>query len=88
MHDPEKNAPTKIDIAKVQSTLSQKQMNKIKYECDLLRKSVQDMVYLAPFLFCEDVTAANTIVVKETKIAEPEQEEEFEVNPYAHYYYP
>ena len=62
-HDPEKNAPVKLNISRIQQGLSKKQMTKIEYECDLLRVDVQKLVYMAPHLFNEGVTAANTVVI-------------------------
>lgn len=58
--DPNKYNPTKVDISKLKNGLSKLQMNKIAYECDLLRVDIERLIYLAPFLFIEGVTTANT----------------------------
>jgi hypothetical protein len=63
MMDKERYSPQKIDIKRIQSGLSVHQMTKIEYECDLLRMDVQKLLYVAPFLFCEGITASNTEVV-------------------------
>ena len=73
-HNPEKNAPVKINIERIKQGLSSRQMSKIKYECDLLRKDVQELLYVAPHLFTEGTTAANTTVIEEEK--KPEVSEE------------
>jgi hypothetical protein len=43
-------------------SLSKKQMSKIEYECNLLRITIQQLYVVAPHLFHEGVTAANTVV--------------------------
>ena len=40
--------------------LSEKQIKKIKYECDLLRMNIQQLYVVAPHLFVENITSANT----------------------------
>lgn len=40
--------------------LSKKQMDKIQYEAMLLRMSEQQLYVIAPHLFNENITAANT----------------------------
>jgi hypothetical protein len=40
--------------------LSQKQQSRIEYECNLLRVNAEQLYYIAPHLFHEGVTAANT----------------------------
>lgn len=42
--------------------LSKKQMSKIEYECNLLRITIQQLYVVAPHLFHEGITAANTVV--------------------------
>lgn len=73
--NPEKNSPRMFDLATVKNGLSEKQLSKIQYECDLLRIDLQNETHRAvaiiPFLFQEGITAANTKVIKEI-ISEPE----------------
>ena len=40
--------------------LSKKQVKRIKYECDLLKMSPQQLYVVAPHLFVENITSANT----------------------------
>ena len=82
-------APSKMDIKKINESLSKNQMGKILYECNLLRTTPQALTLIAPFLFNEGITAANTTITNppmETKITEQEQEitDEDEI----HYYNP
>lgn len=42
--------------------LSKKQMSKIEYECNLLRITIQQLYIVAPHLFHEGITAANTVI--------------------------
>lgn len=91
--NPEKNAPIKINLERIKLGLSQEQLQKIKYECDLLRKDIQELLYIAPHLFTEGVTAANTVVIKEKKKPEVVEEtlegfkpSEESQNPYGGYY--
>lgn len=42
--------------------LSKKQMSKIEYECNLLRITIQQLYVVAPHLFHEGITAANTVI--------------------------
>jgi hypothetical protein len=42
--------------------LSEKQLSRIKYECSLLRMAISELYIVAPHLFHEGVTAANTVV--------------------------
>lgn len=74
--NPEKNAPSKIDMARLKEGLSTNQMAKIKYECNLLGKDVQELLYLAPHLFTEGRTSAHTKVIEEVKVEEEVVEEE------------
>lgn len=62
--NPEKYAPRKIDPIKLKEGLSQKQMKRIAYECMLLKKDVQELLYIAPHLFNEGITSANTPVTE------------------------
>jgi hypothetical protein len=50
--------------------LSQKQISRIRYECQLLKRSPQELQVIAPWLFIEGVTAANTEVVEPAKVIE------------------
>lgn len=73
-YNPNKNDPKKITITGDSIKLSEKQLSRIKYEASLLRQNPQkpltmeQMLKIAPFLFIENITAANT----ETK-EEPEE---------------
>jgi len=88
MHNPEKNSPQKITLEKLRAGLSRKQENRIAYECDLLRTSSEKLFYMAPFLFQEDVTAANTIVIKEKEeITQQEPKYSTDTNDDEDYYY-
>ena len=42
--------------------LSKKQMDKITYEAMLMRMSPQQLYVVAPHLFIENITAANTVI--------------------------
>ncbi len=64
MHDPEKYSPQKLDIKRIQEGLSNRQMSKIQYECDLLRMDIQKLLYVAAHLFNEGVTASNTKIIE------------------------
>jgi len=44
------------------TNLSEKQLSRIRYECNLLKMSVQQLYIVAPHLFHEGITAANTAV--------------------------
>lgn len=64
-YNPERMAPKKYDVSKLKEGLSYEQQKKIYYEAALLRIAPQDLLYLAPHLFCEARTAANTAVILE-----------------------
>ncbi len=86
MRDPEKNSPKKIDIPKLKLGLSKSQYSKIAYECDLLRINMDKLISLAPFLFIDGITAANTSIISEPIIEHADLEE----STYEHdepYYY-
>lgn len=70
--DPEKNAPRKLDMEQLQKGLSKKQMDKVQYECDLMRMEPQRLLQIAPHLFNENVTAANTTIEPEPYITQEE----------------
>ena len=78
-HNPEKYAPQKFDLNKLKMHLSQKQIKRIEYECLLLKKTIEEMLIIAPFLFTEGITASNT---NETKI-EPKEEEKDDNHHYS-----
>lgn len=59
-YNPTKNDPKKIDPDKLRDGLSSKQLNKIAYECDLLRKNPQELLNIAPHMFNDNTTAANS----------------------------
>ena len=48
--------------------LSQKQMNRIEYESMLLKTSPEQLYYIAPHLFHEGITAANTEAKENTDV--------------------
>lgn len=50
--------------------LSKKQMSKIEYECNLLRITIQQLYVVAPHLFHEGITAANTVVSEVNQFGE------------------
>lgn len=45
--------------------LSQKQMDKIKYEAMLMKMSIEQLYVVAPHIFNEGITAANTVSEEE-----------------------
>lgn len=55
--------------------LSQKQMDRIQYEAMLLKRSVQELYVIAPFLFHEGITAANTVAKEVEPIVTVTQED-------------
>lgn len=63
-YNPEKNSPVKLNLETIKDGLNPKQLDKIKYECNLLRKSIQELMYIAPHLFNNGVTSANTKIVE------------------------
>ena len=78
--------------------LSKKQMEKIQYESMLLRMTPQQLYVVAPHLFNENITAANT-KVEEKEITEQidsiekefksllQNDDEEDSNTYGDYYY-
>lgn len=54
--------------------LSEKQLSRIKYECNLLRMTVSELYIVAPHLFHEGVTAANTVVENFEELKEKAKE--------------
>ncbi len=80
--NPEKNSPQMFDLAKIQNGLSKKQMDKIQYECMLLRLDLQNDVHrvisIIPHLFTEDRTAANTDSIKEIEIKIDDKKEDLD----------
>lgn len=64
-YDPEKMAPQKIDVKRIQEGLSKRQMQRIEYECSLLKVDIQKLLYIAPHLFNENITSANTKVIED-----------------------
>jgi hypothetical protein len=70
-YNPNKHDPKKITLTGDSIKLSEKQLSRIKYEASLLRQNPQkpltleQMMTIAPFLFFENVTAANTEVKEE-----------------------
>ena len=63
MHNPEKNSPKKMDIKEIQKGLSEYQINKISYECNLIGMSIVKLFHIAPYLFIDKVTISNTNIV-------------------------
>ncbi len=59
----DKYAPIKINLQKIKEGLSENQMKKIMYECDLLMVSPNDLIYIAGHLFNEGITASNTYII-------------------------
>lgn len=55
--------------------LSEKQMARIQYEAMLIKRSVQELYVMAPFLFHEGVTAANTVTKEVEPVVTVTQEE-------------
>lgn len=45
--------------------LSQKQMDRIKYEAMLMKMSIEQLYVVAPHIFNEGITAANTVSEEE-----------------------
>lgn len=45
--------------------LSQKQMDRIKYEAMLMKMSIEQLYVIAPHIFNEGITAANTVSEEE-----------------------
>lgn len=62
--DANKNNPKMLDLDRLSKGLSKEQLAKINYEADLLRMGMETLMKVAPFLFNEGVTAANTKVIK------------------------
>jgi hypothetical protein len=58
--------------------LSVKQMDRIKYESNLLQCSIQTLYTIAPYLFQENITAANT----ESKEPEEKSDKEKDLEKY------
>jgi hypothetical protein len=54
--------------------LSEKQISRIQYECMLMKRAPQELQVIAPWLFIEGVTAANTEVVEPIKVEEKKVE--------------
>jgi hypothetical protein len=96
--NPEKNSPVKIDLNTLSKGLTKRQMDKIKYACDLLRRSPQkpltleELLVVAPFLFQNGITEANTESTVEEETEDPITEplldlENGEYNPEESYYF-
>lgn len=84
MFNPEAYSPRKLDLTKLKSLgLSKNQMMKINYECDLLRVAIEQLVNLAPYMFVEGVTAANTAIQPSNDVLEDE-DELYSSSPYFH----
>lgn len=62
--------------------LSKKQMNKITYEAMLLKMSVQQLYIVAPHLFHEGVTAANTVVSEVNQFEELKEKAKEVLQPF------
>lgn len=74
-YNPNNKDPIKINIENLKEGLSKKQTERIAYESMLLRKTPQDLILIAPFLYQNDITAANTKVQStEVKNEEPKKE--------------
>ena len=63
--NPEKNSPKKFTPETINAGLSKQQQLKILYECELLSVTPQQLLNIAPHLFNEGVTSANTLVTKQ-----------------------
>jgi len=57
--------------------LSKKQLDRIQYECNLLKLSPQQLYIIAPHLFHEGVTSANTEIKNDTFNELKEQAKEY-----------
>ena len=79
-YNPNKNDPVKINVENLKEGLSEKQTKRIAYEAMILRKTPQDLLIMAPFLYQNDITAANT-KVKSTEPEEKIKKEEDEYDP-------
>jgi hypothetical protein len=75
-YDPSKNDPKKISIENLKDGISERQTKRITYEAMLLRKTPQDLLVIAPFLYQNDITAANTTVKSKDEKPEVKKEEE------------
>jgi len=62
--------------------LSKKQMDRVKYEAMLLKISPQQLYNIAPHVFNEGITAANTKIEEPIEKEEEIEEEELAINRY------
>jgi hypothetical protein len=85
-YDPERMSPRTLNVEQLQKGLSQHQMDKIQYECTLLKVTPQQLVHMAPHLFNEGVTSANTSVTESFE-KPPTRKEEEPVESYPNYSY-
>lgn len=75
MYSPEKNAPKTAISNKKELEISKKQLSRIEYEANLLRKDKMYVIQCYPFLLEEGVTAANTKIQDPPSTTPPLQEE-------------
>jgi hypothetical protein len=68
----------------MQQGLNARQLERVDYECDLLRMTKEQLIYVAPWLFCNGITASNTVAYEDK---EKEYDTDIpETNPKSEYY--
>ncbi|MEI7670437.1 MAG: hypothetical protein WCJ33_10185, partial [Pseudomonadota bacterium] len=66
-YDPSKNDPKKISIENLKDGISERQTKRITYEAMLLRKTPQDLLVIAPFLYQNDNFGLMSSFFQQTK---------------------